>query len=111
MKVHYVDAVKELGGKAQWHTHNGVLIWTDEVIERPTDIAIETKRAELQAAEPIRLLRERRNWLLAKTDWMAFKDVTLPAAWKTYRQALRDITTGLDTVDKVNAVTWPTKPS
>jgi len=26
------------------------------------------------------------------------------------RQALRDITAGLDTVDKVNAVTWPTKP-
>ena len=41
---------------------------------------------------------------------MANKDVTLPAAWKTYRQSLRDLTTGLDTVDKVNAVTWPEKP-
>jgi hypothetical protein len=54
--------------------------------------------------------RSKRNQLLAETDWMAFKDVTLPAAWKTYRQALRDITSGLDTMDKVNAVTWPTKP-
>ena len=110
MKAHYADAVKELGGKAQWHTNNDVLIWTDEVIERPTDIAIETKRAELQAAEPIRLLRERRDWLLAETDWMANKDVTLTTAWKTYRQALRDLPSGLDTVEKVNAVTWPTKP-
>ena len=31
--------------------------------------------------------------------------------WKTYRQELRDLTSGLDTVDKVNNVTWPTKPS
>ena len=55
-------------------------------------------------------LREKRNQLLAETDWMAFKDVTLPAAWKTYRQALRDLPSGLDTVDKVNTVTWPEKP-
>ena len=55
-------------------------------------------------------LRIDRNALLAETDWMANKDVTLTTAWKTYRQALRDITSGLDTVDKVNAVTWPTKP-
>ena len=31
-------------------------------------------------------------------------------AQKKYRQDLRDLTTGLDTVDKVNAVVWPTKP-
>ena len=66
---------------------------------------------ELQEAEPMRLLRIERNQKLAETDWMANKDVTLPAAWKTYRQELRDLTTGLDTVEKVNAVTWPTKPS
>ena len=28
----------------------------------------------------------------------------------TYRTALRNLTNGLDTVDKVNDVTWPTKP-
>ena len=55
-------------------------------------------------------LRGRRNRRLAETDWMANKDVTLTTAWKTYRQALRDITAGLDTVDKVNAVTWPENP-
>jgi hypothetical protein len=27
-----------------------------------------------------------------------------------YRKDLRDLTNGLDTVDKVKNVTWPTKP-
>ena len=67
-------------------------------------------RVELYIKPPIDTLRKQRNRLLAETDWMAFKDVTLPAAWKTYRQELRDLPTGLDTVEKVNAVTWPTKP-
>ena len=31
-------------------------------------------------------------------------------AWETYRQALRDITNGLTTVEDVNAVTFPVKP-
>jgi len=55
-------------------------------------------------------LRQKRNALLAETDWMANKDVTLPAAWKTYRQKLRDLPSGLDTEDKVNDAVWPTKP-
>jgi hypothetical protein len=29
---------------------------------------------------------------------------------KTYRQALRDLPDGKDTVDKCNNATWPTKP-
>ena len=29
---------------------------------------------------------------------------------KTYRQALRDLPAGKDTVDKCNNATWPTKP-
>ena len=55
-------------------------------------------------------LRERRNNLLKETDWTANSDVTMSDDMKTYRQALRDLTNGLDTVDKVNNVTWPTKP-
>ena len=37
--------------------------------------------------------REERNRRLAETDWMACSDVTMSNDWKTYRQALRDITT------------------
>ena len=55
-------------------------------------------------------LREDRNNLLAETDWWGASDNTMTDAQKKYRQDLRDITAGLDTVDKVNAVVWPTKP-
>ena len=56
-------------------------------------------------------LRKLRNNLLFDTDWLANSDVTMSDEWKTYRQELRDLPSGLDTVEKVNNVTWPTKPS
>ena len=55
-------------------------------------------------------LRQKRNALLAETDFYALGDVTMSNNMKTYRQDLRDLTNGLDTVDKVKNVTWPTKP-
>ena len=55
-------------------------------------------------------LRDRRNNLLAETDWMANSDVTMSDDWKTYRQKLRDLTNGLTTVEEVNDVVFPTKP-
>ena len=55
-------------------------------------------------------LRNIRNQLLAETDWCALSDITMSDDMRTYRQNLRDITKGLDTVDKVNKVTIPTKP-
>jgi len=55
-------------------------------------------------------LRQKRNRLLAETDYLALSDNTLSADMTTYRQALRDITDGLTTQDEVDAVTFPTKP-
>jgi Asp-tRNA(Asn)/Glu-tRNA(Gln) amidotransferase A subunit family amidase len=57
------------------------------------------------AAESLKRLE--RNGLLAETDWMANADVTMTDAWKTYRQALRDLPaqSGFPDVD------FPTKPS
>ena len=55
-------------------------------------------------------LREQRNRLLADTDWMGNSDVTMSADWKTYRQALRDITKTTPTDDALSNITWPTKP-
>ena len=54
-------------------------------------------------------LRTQRNILLAKTDWTANSDTTMSDAMKTYRQQLRDATEGLDTVEKVQAYTFPTE--
>ena len=55
-------------------------------------------------------LRFKRNRLLSETDWMANSDVTISDDWKTYRQQLRDLPSGLDTVEKVEAKEFPTKP-
>ena len=55
-------------------------------------------------------LREKRNKLLAETDFYGNSDVTMSSTMTTYRQALRDLTNGLDTVDKCTNATWPTKP-
>ena len=66
-------------------------------------------------------LRVERNSKLAESDWIANSDVTMSDSWKTYRQELRDITKGLDSVAKVveklkqdkdgNLINFPTKPS
>ena len=56
-------------------------------------------------------LREKRDVLLVETDYMALGDVTLSDAWKTYRQALRDITDTTPSDDALSNITFPTKPS
>jgi len=55
-------------------------------------------------------LRARRNQLLAETDFYALSDVTMSSDMQTYRQNLRDLPSGKDTVEKCENVTWPTKP-
>ena len=55
-------------------------------------------------------MRARRNRLLAETDYYALSDVTMSSDMTNYRQALRDLPDGLDTVEKVNNKAYPTKP-
>ena len=55
-------------------------------------------------------LRARRNRLLSETDYYALYDVTMSDSMKKYRQDLRDLPAGKDTVDKCINATWPTKP-
>ena len=55
-------------------------------------------------------VRDKRNRLIAETDFYALSDVTMSSDMTTYRQNLRDITNGVDTVEKCNNITWPTKP-
>jgi len=92
--------------------------------DNPTGILVDlTEAEELKLIEDnkkwndgafdrsINNLRFQRNQLLAETDWMANSDVTMSDNWKTYRQQLRDLPSGLDTVAKVEAKEFPTKPS
>ncbi len=55
-------------------------------------------------------LRQERNRRLAETDFYALSDVTMSSDMQTYRQNLRDLPSGKDTVEKCDNVTWPTKP-
>ena len=59
-------------------------------------------------------IRQERTDLLDKTEWTVNNDNQLTddkkTEWKVWRQKLRDITKGVDTVDKAKAVTMPEKP-
>ena len=55
-------------------------------------------------------LRQRRTQLLSATDFYALSDVTISEDMTTYRQNLRDLPSGLSTVEDVENVTYPTKP-
>ena len=85
--------------------------WLNDSLTEPTSSAIETKRNEIYAAEKLDEVREERNNRLAETDWVItmHKELgtNIPAAVKTYRQALRDITKDYTSLDDV---VWPEKP-
>ena len=66
--------------------------------------------ANAAPARALSELRSKRNRLLAETDFYGNSDVTMSDDMTTYRQALRDLPAGKDTVDKCENATWPTKP-
>tara|TARA_Y100001937_G_C7023008_1_gene286377 strand:+ start:523 stop:810 length:288 start_codon:yes stop_codon:yes gene_type:complete len=73
--------------------------------------AMQVEYENRKLPKALEVLRERRNQLLAETDFYALGDVTMSNDMKTYRQALRDLPSGKDTVEKCENATWPTKPS
>jgi len=116
-KVQYIDAVRELVGGRVAGLRQGPLseLRFYDNQEMPTEAEIQAKIIELQAAEPLRLLREQRNQLLTATDWWVLPDRTPTQAQLDYRQALRDLPTNspnaaLDENGQLINVTWPTEP-
>jgi len=57
-------------------------------------------------AEKLSEVREKRNGLLADTDYFALSDVTMSSDMTTYRQKLRDLPATVDLTD----IVYPTKP-
>ena len=119
MKYDIGLALRKLRPKALWvlrgSDYSG-LEWMDSGQTQPTETEVNSKISELYSAEPMRLLRIERDARIAKTDWRASSDLTLSDAWKTYRQALRDITTQTPKLDSfyeldLSSITWPTEPS
>ena len=81
-------------------------IQTGEIQEVELDRPILMTEEE-GAAQKLTELRRMRNFKLSETDYMGNSDVTMSAKWKTYRQALRDITKDYTSLDDV---VWPEKP-
>ena len=87
---------------------SGNVTWIIPESAPVTEAEITAKIAELEAAEPMRLLRAERNQRLANTDWWASSDLTMTAEQTAYRQALRDIT---ETYTSLDDVVWPEEPN
>ena len=127
MRISYISsAILELKPNAVWtlrgDTYDG-LEWLDKNQTKPTEEQVTAKIAEIKAAEPMTLLRDERNILLAQSDWTQLPDAhnTLINGtgdmWKDYRQALRDLPSvsnpKLDSFGDLDmsSVSWPSKPS
>ena len=102
-------------------TYDSIEWYSTNTKPLPTEDQINEKIKELKSAEPYKLLREKRNELIAETDWTQLKDIDLDIIrernWKNYRQALRDLPAKsnpkLDNFGNLDmaSVTWPDKPS
>ena len=85
---------------------------TDDITK--TLVGLTTAQAvQLRLDNYTDLLRQTRNELLLESDWTQNSDVpdATKTKWQTYRQSLRDITSGISSVTDVENITWPTKPS
>jgi len=100
-------ALKNLAPSAGWVITNGVIDWLSPDITQPTEAEIQAEIARLEAEQPWKELRQKRNRLIAETDYLALSDVTLTTEMAAYRQALRDLPA--NTTDPTNPV-WPVKP-
>ena len=119
MKYDITDALQSLKPGAQWILRGNDLDgleWLDSE-QQPTKTEIVDKIAELDTAEPMRLLRIERNNKIALTDWRVLPDQTPSDDWINYRQALRDLPASAtpklnsDYELDLTSVTWPTEPS
>ena len=93
----------------RYHNINGVKVQFTAEEETARDVEEQAWR-DGQLDRDLTELRSRRNQLLTETDYFGASDQTMSGGMTTYRQELRDLPSGLDTVDKVANVTWPTKP-
>ena len=93
----------------RYHNINGVRVQFTAEEETARDVE-EQAWADGQLDRDLYDLREKRNRLLAQTDYFGASDQTMSGGMTTYRQDLRNLPSGLDTVEKVANVTWQTKP-
>ena len=97
----------------RYHNINGVNVQFTAEEETARDNE-EAAWANAAPARALAELRNKRNNLLKGSDWNITSELekgnAISTDWKNYRQALRDLPDGKDTVEKCNNATWPTKP-
>jgi hypothetical protein len=94
--------------KSIWDTESGVVAYDSDGNEVTLDVAaVEAETVTVEREQNFKILRAKRNQLLAETDYLALSDVTLSTEMAEYRQALRDLPA--NTTDPANPV-FPTKP-
>ena len=121
MIITKLDAIKSLCPTVDLTVEGDstITFWSDDSVAKPTDLAIDAEVTRLTNAEGMRLLRLERNTKLTACDWTQSRDLTLSNddAWKTYRQALRDLPSSAspkldsDGYLDITSVTFPTEPS
>ena len=97
----------------RYHNINGNKVQFTAEEETARD-AEEKAWADAAPARALADLRAKRNRLLQDSDWEITSELekgnAISSDMKKYRQDLRDLPAGKDTVDKCNNATWPTKP-
>ena len=97
----------------RYHNINGnqVQFTAEEETARDNE---EAAWANAAPARALTELRRKRDRLLQVSDWEIIQELekgnAISTDMKTYRQALRDLPDGKDTVEKCENATWPTKP-
>ena len=123
--INLSSALAILAPKAMWSIRDNdyeKIEWYSEDFEKPTKEALEAKVQELLLDEPYAVLREVRDWYLKESDWTQSADVRAIrgpewcAAWDSYRQELRDLTTTFTPYfegdsPNIMGVTFPEKPT
>ena len=93
--IHKIDAIiaLDLNARVSCNEDTGETIWYNENKLKLTEERIQAKIAELEAAEPMRLLRIERDKKLQESDWRTNNDYPYDDAdaWATYRVALRNL--------------------
>ena len=97
----------------RYHNINGnnVQFTAEEETARDNE---EAAWANAAPARALTELRFKRDGILKTYDWEILQELekgnAISSDMRTYRQALRDLPNGKDTVDKCENATWPTKP-
>ncbi len=122
--IGYAEAISDLCPGMQYSVRDNdyeQITWYGTDTPRPSKEELDVKIAELEALEPMRCVREIRNWYLQQSDWTQGADIRALRGpdwcdtWDNYRQQLRNITESgvvpvIDEMGVVTGINWPAQP-